>query len=359
VSDRAHDVGTLALPDGRAVAVCLPDVPDPIAHEVRTGVHALAPPARLVLDLLHARPGARLLDLGAHIGTVALAAAACGAQVMAVEASPRNAAALEASIRRNRFSGVLVRNVAVGDRRGTVRFHEEGPYGRVVDAAAPEAVDVPMLAAADILAERGWDRVDVVKIDVEGYELQVLDGLRPLLTGEDRPAVVFEANRHVLAPRGVEPTDVVAAFAAAGYDTYLIGDGVLYPAARVMFQPETVADYLAVAPGHEAPWPVREPRTDDELATRVAEEASSPVVAERAALAAALATAPRALLAAGNVERALETLVLDPHPSVAHAAAWWPAWRQARAARGGPQKVVVDGWRALAQSARALTARRP
>jgi FkbM family methyltransferase len=297
-----------------------------------------------------------VLDLGAHLGTVALLAAAKGATVLAVEASPRNAACLEASARRNGFVKLAVHNVAAGDRQGTVRFHEDGPYGQVTNEDDVSAVEVPVQRAADIVAGHGWDSLDVVKIDVEGYELAVLDGLRPLLDGS-LPPVVFEANRHVLAPRGIEPGIVVASFAQLGYDTYLVGDGTLVVAGRDDFQPETVADYLALPAGAAVPWPVLAPPTTPQLAARVAAEAASSLPEARAALAAALTTAPRVLLAEAPVERALEALVIDAEPTVADAAAWWPAWRQARAARAGPTAALADGWRSLAESASALVAR--
>jgi FkbM family methyltransferase len=347
------DVAPLHVPGAATVDVCLPVVADTIAHELRTGRYQLPAAARLVLDLVV--PGTRLLDLGAHLGTVALSAAARGARVVAVEASPRNATCLAASARRNDFGTLAVENVAVGDREGSARFHEEGPYGRVATDDDTEAVEVPMRQAASIVAAHGWDGVDLVKIDVEGYELAVLEGLRPLLRVVAPPPVVFEVNRHVLDARGIETADVVGAFTQLGYHTYFVGDGVLRPASAEAFQPETVADYLAIAPGRALPWPVQPAATTDELAGRVASEASSPLPEARTALARALALAPRALLAHRDVERALEALTVDGDPAVAQAASWWPAWRQARAARNGPLDAIADGWRALADAARALT----
>jgi FkbM family methyltransferase len=350
----AGEFARLAVPGTSDVEICLPDANDPIAHELRAGVYELPAAARLVLDLL--TPGCRFLDLGAHLGTVALPAAARHARVLAIEASPRNARCLTASARRNGFRDVAVYNVAVGDRNGTVRFREEGPYGRVTNDDDAGTVEVPMRRAADIVTEHDWDRVDVVKIDVEGFELAVLDGLRPLLEGPAPPPVVFEANRHVLAPRGIAPADLVVAFARLGYETYFVTGGALIAGGPDAFQPETVADYLALAPGRPVPWPVREPPTVEELAQRIALEARSPVWPARAALAGALATAPRVLLGRREVELALEALVLDRDDSVAKAAEWWPAWRQARAARHGPVAAIADGWRALADSSAALSA---
>ena len=347
------DVARLDVPGAGAVEVCLPVVADTIAHELRAGTYELPTAARLVLELVI--PGARVLDLGAHLGTVALSAAARGAQVIAVEASPRNARCLGASVQRNRFHALTVENVAVGDREGSVRFHEAGPYGRVATDVDADAVDVPMTRAVSLVEAHGWDGVDVVKIDVEGYELAVLEGLQPLLRTVAPPPVVFEVNRHVLGARGIEPADVVGAFARLGYHTYFVGDGVLLPAGEDTFQPETVADYLAVAPGRALPWPVRRAATTEDLGARIAAEAQSPLPEARAALAGALVLAPRALLALRDVERALEALSMDPDDAVATAASWWPAWRQARAARNGPDAAIVDGWRALADAANALT----
>jgi hypothetical protein len=93
-----------------------------------------------------------------------------------------------------------------------------------------------------------------------------------------------------------------------------------------------------------------------DLAQRIAAEARSPVRDGRAALAGALATAPRVLLGRREVELALEALTIDDDDTVAKAASWWPAWRQARAARNGPIAAIADGWRALADSTAALAA---
>jgi FkbM family methyltransferase len=348
----AFDEAKLAVPSYGDVVVCLPRESDPIADELRAGNYELPPSMRLVLDLVGR--GTRLLDLGAHLGTVALAAAAKGADVLAVEASPRNTACLVASKQRNDLSKLTVCNVAVGDGHSSIRFREEGPYGRVSTSGEDTDIEIDMRPATELVAKHGWDGVDVVKIDVEGYELRVVDGLRPLLAAPAFPPVVFEANRHVLAPHGNEPGDVVAAFIGLGYQTYLVADGTLVPADAHTFQPETVADYLAIAPGTEAPWPVRERPGNDEIAARVAREAASSLPEARAALARGLAFAPRALLGKREVERALEALVIDPDDTVAAAASWWPAWRHARAARTGLLAAVADGWRAVADSTAAL-----
>jgi FkbM family methyltransferase len=122
--------------------------------------------------------GGRVLDLGAHVGMFALAAAAAGYEVLAVEASPRNAALLRASIERNGFDRLRLVHAAVSDRPGVLEFCQAGPYGHVLTGASEESVKVPAIDVDRLLAEHGWDRVDFVKMDIEGSE-----GQRPARDG--------------------------------------------------------------------------------------------------------------------------------------------------------------------------------
>src|SRR5262249_9525790 len=159
--------------------------------------------ANLMLRLV--RPGQRVLDLGAHLGSFALAAAAAGCRVAAVDASPRNVALLRASKEQNGFDALTVIHAAVGDRPGQVRFGHGGPFGQVqareggasgLGALARRALDflagrrrgagpavgprqaggveVDALSADVLVGRLGWERVEFVKIDVEGFELQAV-----------------------------------------------------------------------------------------------------------------------------------------------------------------------------------------
>src|SRR2546428_12593170 len=75
---------------------------DPIEQEICAGIWSPTPALAWLLSVL--RPGDRVLDLGAHIGTFSLPAAAAGAQVTAVEASPRNGYLLRAARDQNGFA---------------------------------------------------------------------------------------------------------------------------------------------------------------------------------------------------------------------------------------------------------------
>jgi FkbM family methyltransferase len=315
----------LRLPDGsRTLRLHVPEVPDVIAQELREGRWVVPPPIRLVLDL--ARAGGTVLDLGAHLGTCSLLAAASGARVVAVEASPVNAACLEASARDNELDVTIV-PVAVGRERGTLRFLQHGPFGHVTEGDA--GVEVRSLPVPDVLAETGTVEVDVVKIDVEGYEHEVLEGMGDLLRRPDAPSLVFEGNGHQLVARGSRTQDLVRRVTGFGYEVRLIEDGSLREIGPDDLPPGAVVDYLATKGA--MPWPVLPRRSAAERAAALAAEVRHENRAHRAWAAGAARDAGD-LLGDPVVSDALDDAIFDPADEVRAAVGWWLA---EGASRGG------------------------
>jgi FkbM family methyltransferase len=158
------------------------------------------------------RPGDRFFDVGANIGVYSLVAAERGAQVMAFEPQPEVADLLERNVAGNGVGDLVeVHRVAVGATSGTVRFTAGiGLVGHCIpddDALASsrqgfytgrssELISVPMTT---IDAVAGSGRVTALKIDVEGFEFDVLLGARELLVRRRVGYVQFE--RRELAHR--------------------------------------------------------------------------------------------------------------------------------------------------------------
>jgi 2-polyprenyl-3-methyl-5-hydroxy-6-metoxy-1,4-benzoquinol methylase len=110
-----HVRATFAVADGSE---------DPIAQWLVSERALDEQPIRLALDLL--RPGDRVLDVGAHIGTYSLATAAMGCSVISVEASRTNARLLRAAQDANHFDRMHVVNAVASDNSGSAIFVEHG-----------------------------------------------------------------------------------------------------------------------------------------------------------------------------------------------------------------------------------------
>ena len=207
--------------------------------------------------------------------------------MIAVEAAPRNVACLTESVRANDVD-VTVVPVAVAAHRGRVHFLDSGPFGAITDDEG--AVEVEALPVRDILDRAGAARADIVKMDVEGHELAVLDGMADLLAGADAPAIVIEGNGFTLAGAGLVPGDLVRRLHDFGLQTWRIGDHELFRVGPDDLQPETVCDYLASR--SEPPWPERPAPDADAVAARFVAEGGHALWTHRRYVAGVLATAP-------------------------------------------------------------------
>lgn len=283
--------------------------------------------SELMMHLL--RPGHTLLDLGAHIGTYSLPAAALGCRVIAVEGSARNAELLTAAAARNGFDRVSVVHAAVSDRPGRLTFTPWGPHGHVtapVEGANMPRVEVRAVTADDLLAELGCDRVDFVKMDIEGWEPQAIKGMERLLRRDDAPLLLFESNAAGLEIYRRTTDEVLRTLEGFGYRHYLVDHhelGRLVPVEAGDVQPECVMDYLAVKrlPDDLSPWRVQ-PFTRRELTVRVLTACTDPHPPYRKHPAVALQTGPGWLVDQPAVREALRALRSDPDVSVRKAAAW-------------------------------------
>ena len=152
--------------------------------------------------------GGVLLDVGANIGTIALPAArrvGPRGRVLALEPAPRNAALLRRTVALNELEGIIeVQEVAAGDVEGTAPFHlsaHAGHHSLVAPGDTLQTIEVP-LRPLDALVPPG-SRVDVVKVDVEGAELQVWRGMRRIVADNPELAVVLEFGPEHLRRAGV------------------------------------------------------------------------------------------------------------------------------------------------------------
>lgn len=162
-----------------------------------------------LIDAL-AGPGSTVVDVGANIGYNAVYAArrvGSSGRVFAIEPAADNLAVLERNIAAARLSNVIVYPVAAGRARGSRRFYLRGEtsavnslYPQSCYASVTDILDVPIERLDDLVD----DGADLVKIDVEGAELEVLEGMTRLLRRSGL-ALIVEWHPRLQAMAGYEP----------------------------------------------------------------------------------------------------------------------------------------------------------
>lgn len=180
------------------------------------------------------RPHPVLWDVGANIGAMSLFAARrapAGARVESFEPSPRVHARLARQLALNPGLPVRAHRLALSDRAGTADFHESaevsnGGLGTLY--AAPNTVAlataVETARGDDLIASGLVPPPDVMKIDVEGFEPEVLDGLASMLATH-HPVLCVESSAYRLDSRGLPRDHIAKRLEALGYRvTVLAGD---------------------------------------------------------------------------------------------------------------------------------------
>lgn len=163
-------------------------------------------------------PGETVVDIGANIGTFALeAAAAVGptGQVWAVEAHPRQFRLLQRNLVLNDATQVTAYNYAVGAERAVVTFSD---YAfDLMNAVGRGELRVTQTPLDRLLAGKAA-HIDLLKLDVEGYEAAVLDGAAAVLARTD--ACFVEVSDEHAAHYGQTAESIVGRLRAAGFALY-------------------------------------------------------------------------------------------------------------------------------------------
>ncbi len=154
-------------------------------------------------------------DVGAHAGYFSLLASAhvgLSGRVFAIEPNPKTFATLERHLALNRVANVRALMCGLADKPGSLTLHAPPSQIDYNATVLPRAdwtrVDVPARTLDDCVREWAIDRIDLMKIDVEGAEPLVLaGGTRSLSSGVVRHAMI-EVNGPRLTEGGAGPREL-------------------------------------------------------------------------------------------------------------------------------------------------------
>jgi FkbM family methyltransferase len=158
---------------------------------------------RLLADLaaaLRARQGTvNFFDVGANIGHHSLFMSRYADRVFSFEPFPVVFREMQRKLSHARVANAAAFPVALGDRSETAIFHPPtganqgtGTLGEILpDNANADSISVEVVRGDDFFVANGLPPVSLLKMDVEGFEEQALEGLRDTLL-RDRPPILIE-----------------------------------------------------------------------------------------------------------------------------------------------------------------------
>jgi FkbM family methyltransferase len=203
------------------------------------------------------RPGDTVFDVGANIGLWVMGAAlraGKSGRVHAFEPLPEIYQSLKHNLTLNELGNVRAFEIGLSDAPGTATFYRAahnnsgmGSLGRRTGVDRETTISLTTLErhceAEDVR------RIDFMKVDVEGAELQVFRGSERLLRAEDAPVILYECSELLTEPFKVTATMIKQQLRDYGYDVYRLEDGRLeqIPIAE---RHDDIEDVFALKPRH-------------------------------------------------------------------------------------------------------------
>ncbi len=176
-------------------------------------------------------PGMTVLDIGAHIGYYALLAATKvgpNGRVIAYEPEPSNFALLSKNISVNNLKNVTPVNAAAADKAGTREFfiekYNKGHHSFGKTGTAARSIKVRTEIPDDTLKAKGIQKIDVIKIDIEGAEPIALRGLANTIAENPDILIFTEFYPRSMTRLGESPDAFLKGFTAHGFRIWVIDE---------------------------------------------------------------------------------------------------------------------------------------
>ena len=211
------------------------------AVEVKEGVFWIDPVSQFAVSLVaehgyepemgatlrrYLQPGGIFVDIGANEGFFTVQAAKIvgpKGKVLAVEPQGRLQEVIRKNVELNGLTNVTLVRSAVSDRPGEAELHispstNTGSTGlsQSTRYRVPHEA-VPVNTLEGILDQHGIEKVDLMKMDIEGFEYEALTGAERLLKSGRIRAIALEMHPDLMCGRGKEPERLEALLADCGY----------------------------------------------------------------------------------------------------------------------------------------------
>jgi FkbM family methyltransferase len=158
-----------------------------------------------------------IFDIGANIGQTAFnmyqtqVKKGLNPIIYAFEPYPKTFSKLESNIRLNKTTEIHAFNIGLSTEKGVLHMMQHSPansggFRMTTDSA--NSISVPVISLDEFVSEHQIAPIDFIKIDVEGFEVQVLNGAQKILE-QFRPILVFEYSVENIAAQGGKIEEVL------------------------------------------------------------------------------------------------------------------------------------------------------
>jgi len=173
-------------------------------------------------------PGMTVVDVGANLGYYTILASRLvgnSGRIVAIEPDPDNFGLLQQNICGNGLGNVTALRLALGAESGNVTLHRSpanfGDHRVYSSDDNREMLEVELRRLDNVLAEVGVDQVDLLKMDVQGFEAGVIEGMCETLITRKVGSLLMEYWPHGIKRAGGDPTAMMSTLKDAGLNVHI------------------------------------------------------------------------------------------------------------------------------------------
>ncbi|CAN5527599.1 hypothetical protein BH11BAC2_BH11BAC2_00910 [soil metagenome] len=170
-----------------------------------------------------------ILDIGANIGSTALFFASINskARILAFEPHPDTFKRAQENLSRNQFKNIEFINLGLGESKATLKLYEVNEHNPGMNRILAKDKDLPFKSIHvevldKVMEERKVEKVDFIKLDVEGYEYSVLKGGAHILSS--KPILFIELDDSNLRENNTSAKALIELLFSYGYRNFTRAD---------------------------------------------------------------------------------------------------------------------------------------
>jgi len=177
-----------------------------------------------------ARPGMTIFDIGAHAGYFTLAFARLAGpdgQVYAFEPHPNTFKLLQSNAARSGLPNMVLKRLAISNAEGSATLYDAGlsmGHSLVKEKSHVAEFTAETTTLDAFVKQHRLSNIGLIKMDAEGAEMEILDGMRMLAREADRLAVILEFKPEILKLRNTGLKELVAQLRSLGFLVHKIED---------------------------------------------------------------------------------------------------------------------------------------
>ena len=182
---------------------------------------------KIIREEIH--EGDIVIDVGANIGYYTLIFAqlvGSSGKVFAFEPESKNFEILKKNIEINNYPNIVAEQKIVSDKSGIVKLFiaEHGIVGHRINQqkSSQKFIEVESIILDNYIKKLNLDnKINFIKIDVEGSEPKVLEGAKGIMQKSNQLKIFTEFNREAVEEYGIEPKEMIDLFYRNGFKIYL------------------------------------------------------------------------------------------------------------------------------------------